>query len=137
MKINPYLTFNGKCEEAFKFYEKCFGGTIVAMFPHGEVPTSEQVPEDWHTKIMHAQLMVGDNAILGSDNPPQHFSEPQGFYVSVSIDTPEEADRVFHILAENGNVRMPIMETFWALRFGMLVDQFGTPWMINCHKPNF
>jgi PhnB protein len=71
---------------------------------------------------------------VASDSPNEHFETPQGFYVQISIDSPEEAERIFHALAENGKVKMPIDQTFWSVRFGMLVDQFGTPWMINCEK---
>jgi PhnB protein len=132
MQLNPYLTFDGKCATAFKFYEQCLGGTIEAMFTHGETPAKDHVPPDWHDKIMHARLKVGDEELMGSDAPPERYEAPKGFSVSVQIDDPEDAERVFHALAENGTVSMPIEQTFWATRFGMLTDQFGIPWMINC-----
>ncbi|RUT02233.1 VOC family protein [Dulcicalothrix desertica PCC 7102] len=134
MKINPYLMFSGNCEAAFKFYQQCFGGKIVTMMTHREAPPTEHVPIEWHDKIMHACLDLGDRLLMGSDSPDEHFETPQGFYVQVSIESPEEAERIFHALAENGKVKMPIDQTFWSVRFGMLVDQFGTPWMINCEK---
>ena len=135
MKINPYLTFNGNCEAAFKFYERCFGGKITIMMTHKEAPSApsaEQVPPDWQDKIMHVCLDLGDRLLMGSDSPCNYFESPQGFYVQISVDEPAEAERLFHALAENGTVKMPIEQTFWAVRFGMLVDQFGIPWMINC-----
>jgi PhnB protein len=135
MQLNPYLTFNGQCEAAFKFYEKCFGGKIAAMLPHEGTPAAEHVPAEWRAKIMHARLAVGDQVLMGSDAPPEHYEPMKGFSVTLGIKDPAEAERVFHALAENGMVRMPIQETFWAVRFGMLVDRFGTPWMINCEKP--
>jgi len=134
MKINPYLMFNGNCEAAFKFYEQCLGGKIVEMLTHKEAPSAEHVSAEWHDKIMHVCLDLGNRLIMGSDCPPGYFETPQGFYVQVSMDEPSEAERVFHALAENGKVKMPFEQTFWAFRFGMLVDQFGTPWMINCEK---
>lgn len=134
MKLNPYLMFNGNCEAAFKFYEQCLGGKIVMMLTHRDAPSVEHVPAEWHDKIMHACLELGDRILMGSDSPADHFEEPQGFYVQLSIDEPVEAEHVFHTLAENGKVRMPIQQTFWAFRFGMLVDQFGTPWMVNCEN---
>jgi PhnB protein len=132
MQFNPYLMFNGNCEAAFKFYEQCFGGKIVTMMTHKEAPSAEQVPAEWHDKIMHVCLDLGDRFLMGSDSPPEYFEPPQGFYVQLSIDEPTEAERVFQALAENGTVKMPFEQTFWAFRFGMLVDQFGTPWMVNC-----
>lgn len=135
MKLNPYLMFNGQCEKAFKFYEQCLGGKITAMMTYGEAPEPsmlEQTPPEWHSKIMHTSLTFGEQELMGSDSPPECHEAPQGFSVSISLDNPVEAERIFHTLAENGKVQMPLQQTFWAYRFGMLVDQFGTPWMINC-----
>ena len=134
MQLNPYLLFNGQCEAAFRFYERCLGGRIVAMMPHAGTPAEGQVPPEWRDKIIHARLVVGDQVLMGSDAPPDHFEKPQGFSVTLGIDNPIEAERLFNALAENGTVRMPIQQTFWAERFGMLVDRFGIPWMINCEK---
>ena len=134
MQLNPYLLFNGQCEAAFRFYERCLGGKIVAMMPHAGTPAEGQVPPEWRDKIIHARLVVGDQVLMGSDAPPDHFEKPQGFSVTLGIDNPIEAERLFNALAENGTVRMPIQQTFWALRFGMLVDRFGIPWMINCEN---
>jgi len=135
MQMNPYLTFKGQCEAAFKFYEKVLGGKIVAMMPHEGTPAADHVPAEWRSKIMHARLMLADDKVLmGSDAPPGMHEEMKGFSVTLGIDKPAEAERIFHALAEDGTVRMPIQETFWAARFGMLTDRFGTPWMINCEK---
>ena len=134
MQLNPYLTFNGQCEAAFKFYERCLGGKIVAMMPHEGTPAAEHVPAEWRNKILHARLTVGDQLVMGSDAPPDRYEEPKGFSVSVQIKDPAEAERIFHALAENAKVQMPIQQTFWAARFGMLTDQFGIPWMINCEQ---
>jgi PhnB protein len=135
MQLNPYLMFDGRCEQAFKFYAKVLGGTIAAMIPHEGTPAAAHVPAEWRSKIMHARLTVGDKVLMGSDAPPDRYDGGmKGFSVTLGIDEPKEAERVFHALAEKGTVNMPIQETFWAERFGMLVDQFGTPWMINCEK---
>jgi PhnB protein len=134
MQLNPYLTFNGQCEAAFKFYEQCLGGKIVAMLPHAGTPAEEHVPAEWRNKIMHARLTVGDDVLMGSDAPPDRYEGSKGFSVTLGVDNPAEAERVFNALAEKGTVQMPIQETFWAARFGMLVDRFGIPWMINCEK---
>lgn len=132
MQLNPYLTFDGRCEKAFTFYAQCLGGTIDGMFTHGGTPAAEHVAPEWHDKIMHASLKVGDHVLMGSDAPPERYEAPSGFSVSLNFDDQAEAARVFNALAENGTVQMPLQETFWASRFGMLVDQFGIPWMINC-----
>ena len=135
MQLNPYLTFDGRCEDAFKFYAKVLGGKIVAMIRHEGTPAETHVPAEWRKKIMHARLIVDGEVLMGSDAPPDRSDGAmKGFSVTLSIDQPAEADRVFAALADKGTVRMPIQETFWARRFGMLTDQFGTPWMINCEK---
>jgi PhnB protein len=135
MQMNPYLFFNGQCEAAFKFYEKALGGKIEAMMTHEGTPAESQVPAEWRKKIIHARMRIGDVLLMASDSPPNHSDGAmKGFSVNLSVDKPAEAERVFNALAQNGSVRMPIGETFWAERFGMLVDQFGTPWMINCEK---
>jgi PhnB protein len=134
MDLNTYLLFDGSCEAAFKFYEKVLGGKIVMMMTHAEMPAGTNVPEDWKKKIMHARLQLGDKFLMASDAPPGRFEAAKGFYVNISVKDPAEADRLFGALSAKGTVNMPIQETFWAHRFGMLVDQFGTPWMINCEK---
>jgi len=132
MQLNSYLHFNGRCEEAFKFYEKLFGGKIEAIFPHEGTPAAEHVPPEWRKKIMHARLSVGDQVLMGSDVPPGHYNSPQGFRVNISVKNPADAERIFKALADKGKVTMPLETTFWAQRFGMVNDQYGTPWMINC-----
>ncbi|HKA74410.1 MAG TPA: VOC family protein [Xanthobacteraceae bacterium] len=134
MQVNPYLMFNGTCEAAFKFYEKVLGGKIEAMIPHKGSPAEGHVPPEWKDKIMHARLAIGDRVLMGSDAPPGHFEQPKGFSVTVNPTDPAEADRIFGALSEKGTTTMPIQETFWAARFGMCVDRFGIPWMVNCDK---
>ncbi len=135
MRLSPYLVFNGQCEAAFKFYQQCLGGKISAMIPHEGTPAAEHVPANWLKKIMHAQLVTEGQILMGSDRAPDQYKRPEGFSVAIAIANPADADRIFHALSQGANVTMPIQETFWALRFGMLVDQFGIPWMINCEKP--
>ena len=135
MQLNPYLTFNGQCEAAFKFYEQCLDGKIVAMVTHAGTPAEGQVPAEWRNKILHARLAVGNEVLMGSDAPPERYEKSQGFSVTLGVDDPAQAERMFKALGEKGTVQMPIQETFWAVRFGMLIDRFGIPWMINCEKP--
>ncbi len=132
MELNPYLVFNGQCETAFKFYEQSLGGKIEAMIPHTGTPAEQHVPAEWRDKIMHARLNMNGEVLMGSDAPPEHYKAPQGFSVSLQFQDVKEAERVFNALADGGKVNMPLQQTFWAVRFGMLVDRFGVPWMINC-----
>lgn len=134
MKLNTYLLFNGTCEAAFNAYAKIFGGRIVMMMTYADAPTGEPVPTDNGNLVMHARLDVGGCVLMGSDSPAPHFKPAQGFSASAVVDTPAEADRIYAALADGGEVVMPIAETFWAQRFGMVRDRFGTPWMINCEK---
>jgi PhnB protein len=136
MWLNPYLMFNGQCETAFKFYEKCLLGKIVViMMRYADTPMAEQMPPEWGQKIIHATLICGDHRLQGADAPPANYLKPQGFSVLLNLDTAAEADRIFATLAEKGVEEIPVQETFWALRFGTLIDQFGTPWLIQCGKP--
>lgn len=96
---------------------------------------ANSVPKEWGKKIMHASLRVGGQSLMGADTPPGSYQAPHGFSVALHIEDPAEAERVFGALAEGGKIGMPIQETFWAHKFGMLVDRFGTPWMVNCGKP--
>jgi PhnB protein len=136
MRLNPYLFFKGDCENAFKFYQKVLGGKITAMLPHAGTPAEEHVPKEWRTKIIHACLEADGFTLMASDAPPSHQNDPKGFSVSINVEKPAEAERVFNALAEGGTVTAKLDETFFAQRFGMLVDRFGTPWMINCAKTN-
>jgi PhnB protein len=132
MQVNPYLNFDGNCEAAFKFYAESLGGTIDALMPHEGTPAEEHAPADWRKKILHASMRVGGTVLMGSDMPANSYRRPQGFAVSLNTVTTEEADHAFEALSRGGTVQMPIQQTFFAARFGMLVDQFGVPWMINC-----
>jgi PhnB protein len=134
MKLNTYLTFNGTCADALKFYERCIGGKIQAMMTHGESPMAQNVAPEWRDKVIHAVLAIGDQVLMASDAPPQMYEKPQGFSVSLTVPKPADAERVFSALSEKGSVRMPLQQTFFSARFGMVVDQFGIPWMINSEQ---
>jgi PhnB protein len=132
MRLNPHLAFDGRCAAAFEFYEKCLGGKIVTMLTYGDSPMAGQTPPGWRNKVLHATLALGDHVLTGADVIAEQYQKPQGFSVLLQVDAVAEAERIFKTLAENGVVQVPLEETFWASRFGMVVDQFGTPWMINC-----
>jgi PhnB protein len=135
MQASPYLNFNGQCEEAFKFYEKVLGARIDTMIPHEGGPTGKVVPPEWRKKILHARMTIGDRIVSGADAPPGHYEAPRGFSVMLQLADDLEAERIFAALGEGGQVQMRIQPTFWATRFGMVIDQFGIPWMINCSQP--
>jgi PhnB protein len=135
MQVHPYLYFNGNCEEAFKFYEKCLRAKILMMMRHAGSPVESMGPPEWAEKILHASLKIDDTMLYASDAPPDRYHKPGGFSVSLEVKTTEEADRIFKELSAGGQVHMDIQETFWALRFAMFSDRFGIPWMINCNKP--
>ncbi|MBR0755982.1 VOC family protein [Bradyrhizobium jicamae] len=132
MQVNPYLTFNGNCADALKFYQKVLGAQIEASFPFGEGPPEMKVPAEWKDKIMHAKITIDGEIIMASDAPPGHFQTPQGFSVSLQVEDAADAERRFKALSEGGTVTMPFAKTFFSQGFGMCVDQFGIPWMVNC-----
>jgi PhnB protein len=135
MKLNPYLNFPGTCAEAMANYAKILGGEIVAMMTYGDMPGDQPIPDDMRKKIAHARVTIGDQVLMASDVGPDRFKPMQGTSVTLNIPEPAEADRVFNALAEGGTPIMPLDGTFWAQRFGVLVDRFGTQWMVNCEKP--
>ena len=134
MKLCPYLSFDGQCETAFKFYEECLGAKVQVLMPFAGSPMADECPEEWGPKIMHGELLLGDRVLMGSDAMPGQYEATQGTSLMIGIDDPDEAEKTFKALAEGGKVTMPIEETFWAAKFGALIDRFGIPWMINCDK---
>ena len=134
MQMTPYLSFKGDCEAAFRFYEQSLGGHLGPVFRYGGSPMAGQVPADWSDKIMHGSLTIGGQTLMGGDVAPDRYEEPKGFSLSLQIESTAEAERVFGELANGGEIRMPLERTFWAARFGMVVDRFGIPWMINCES---
>ena len=134
MRLNVHLNFSGQCEEAFERYRGILGGKISIMMTYGESPMANQVGAEWQKKIMHVSLETEDQTLMGADVPPDRYQKPQGFDIAVRVSDPAEAERVFKALVEGGVVQMPLQETFWSHRFGMLVDRYGIPWMVNCGK---
>lgn len=130
MEMSPYLNFSGNCAEAFRFYERCLGGRIVMMQTHGDSPMKDHVPPDWQDRVLHVRLELGQQALMGCDAPPDSYAAPRGLYVSISAGA-TDAERIFNELAAGGRVTMPFEKTFWSPGFGMTVDRFGTPWMVN------
>ena len=135
MQMNAYLSFRGDCEAAFEFYAECLGGKVGQVFRYAGTPLAEQVPAGWQDRVMHTSLEVGGHVLMGGDVAPDRYEKPAGFSLSLHMDSTTQAERIFHRLALGGTVVMPLERTFWAARFGMLVDRFGIAWLINCGEP--
>jgi len=135
MQLNAYLNFDNKCEEAFKFYQEVLGGSNLQIMRFAGSPMESHVPPEARNAVMHARMDVAGSTLMGSDGQQGRYHTPTGFAVSIGLNDPAEAERIFHALAEGGQVQMPIQQTFWALRFAMLVDRYNIPWMINCEQP--
>jgi PhnB protein len=133
MRASVHLTFKGECEAAFKFYERTLGGKIAVMLAYGDSAAGD-VPSNWRDKIVHATMTVGGQVLSGADVPSEQYERPRGFYVLLNVDSPAEAERIFRALSLNGTVQMPLQETFWSPSFGVLVDQFGTPWEVSAKQ---
>ena len=132
MELSPYLMFNGNCEEALKFYEQTLGAKIDGVSKHAGTPSEEHVPPEWRDKVLHARFTVGNNVVMASDAPPGHYAPPQGMSIALGLNDAAKGEEIFNKLAENGTVQLPFSQTFWASGFGMCVDRFGIPWMVNC-----
>lgn len=131
--MNPYLIFNGNCAAAFQFYEAKLGAKIGVIMPFEGSPAAEQVPPEHRNRTLHAHLTLEGQVLMGSDcQPQQPYEGMKGFSLSLNPSDIPTAERLFAALSENGNVIMPLTQTFWAARFGMVTDQFGVPWMVNC-----
>ena len=134
MRMEPRisLVFNGECDAAFTLYQQCLGGSVTFRLTWGDSPMADQAPAEWRDKILHATLTVGDTAFSGADVLPGIYERPQGFQIQLNLDDVAAADRIFTQLAAGGRVTVPLQQTFWAERFGAVVDRFGIPWGINC-----
>ena len=131
LKANIHLHFNGRCEDAFKFYQKCLGGKIGFSMTWGESPAAKAVPTRWAKKIIHASFEFEGQMLSADDAPPGRYSKMQGFNIVLSVKSAARAKGVFKALSKGGKIRMPFAKTFWSPGFGMLVDRFGVPWMVN------
>jgi PhnB protein len=134
MRIEPRisLTFNGDCDAAFTLYQECLGGAVTFRLTWGDSPMADQAPANWRDKILHTTLTVGGTAVSGGDVLPDRYERPQGFQLQLNLDDVDAAERIFRRLADGGQVTFPLQQTFWAKRFGAVVDRFGIPWGINC-----
>jgi PhnB protein len=132
--IQPYLFFNGRCEEAVEFYRKALGAEVEMMMRFKESPEPPppgMVPPGFENKIMHCSFRVGETTVMASDGCSADKAGFEGFSLSLAVPSEAEADRAFAALAAGGKITMPLGKTFWSPRFGMLEDRFGVGWMIN------
>jgi PhnB protein len=136
MRLNTYLNYGGTCRQAFEFYAQHLGGKIVMMMTHGEAPDPSQGHPELKDAILHARIDLGGATLLGADVPPDRFQPMRSAYLALSLTSTEEAERIYGLLSEAGEIFMPIQETFFAFRFAMLRDRFGTSWMLLHERPS-
>jgi PhnB protein len=135
MKLNTYLNYGGNCAQAFRFYEEHLGGKIVMVSTYGQQPNAHSVPPGMENAVLHARINIGGTELFGSDVPPGRFQPMRSAYLSLSVESSDEAERIYALLSDGGEVFMPMEETFFAFRFAMLRDKFGTSWMLIHERP--
>jgi PhnB protein len=133
MKMYTYVNFAGKCAEAFRSYEQHLGGTITMLMTHGQAPDQSNVKPDWKDAVLHARISIGGTELMGADIP--NAQPMRSSYLSLNVESDDEAERIFSALSDGGEVFMPMQETFFATRFGQLRDRFGLNWMIIHERP--
>lgn len=134
MKLNAYLNYGGNCAEAFRFYENELGAKINMLMTHGQSPVPG-LGEEMKDKVLYASLSIADTVVMASDVPADRFQPMRSVYLCLAVDSDADAERVYALLSQGGEVYMPIQETFFATRFAQLRDRFGTSWMIIHEKP--
>jgi len=135
MKLHTYLNYGGNCEQAFRFYEKHLGGKVTAMMTFAEMPDPSTAPPNSKNAILYARMTIGETDIMGNDVPPERFQPMRSVYLSLSVASSEEAERIHALLSDGGEIFMPMQETFFAFRFSLLRDKFGTSWMLIHERP--
>lgn len=135
MRLYTHLNFGGNCREAFEFYEQNVGGKVTMMMTQAEMPGANQTPSANSSAVAHARMSIAGTELIGNDVPAGHFQPMRSAYLYLGLDSPEEAERIYAVLSEQGEVYMPLAETFYASRFGMLRDRFGVSWTLICERP--
>lgn len=135
MTLNTYLNYGGNCRQAFRFYEEHLGAKITMMMTHGEQRAPNNVAPEMRNAILYARMTIGETELMGSDVPPERFQPMRSVYLSLSVASTDEAERVHALLSDGGQIFIPMQETFFAFRFSMLRDKFGTSWMIIHERP--
>lgn len=135
MKLDTYLNYGGNCAEAFRFYEEHLGAKIDSMMKFSDMPEPAKAPPGMQDSVLHARITIGGTVIMASDVPTDRFKPMRSAYLSLAVASDAEAERIFALLADGGDVFMPVQETFFASRFAQLRDKFGTLWMILHERP--
>ncbi|MBS1804464.1 MAG: VOC family protein [Acidobacteria bacterium] len=135
MRLNTYLNYGGNCAEAFQFYAEHLGARIGMMMKHGDMPDPSKVQPEMKDSILHAQITIGDSVIMASDVPPDQFKPMRSVYLTLNVEDDAEAERIYKLLVEGGEIYMPLQETFFASRYAILRDRFGTSWMVMHERP--
>lgn len=136
MRVSTYLNFKGDCANALKFYEQAIGAKVLFQMTWGESPMAKDLPAEMHGMIMHSTLQVGEDQLMCADTPPDQYQKPAGMSVSLHVKDVAEGEKLFNALSDGGNPVMPFQKTFWSPGFGMCVDKFGIPWMVNTEDGN-
>lgn len=135
MRLNTFLNYGGNCEQALRFYEQHLGGRLTMLMRRAEQPDQPMTWPGWEHSVQYAVMDLGETQLMASDVPPDRFQPMRSVYLTLTVDSPDEAERVWALLADGGQVFMRLEETFFAHRFGQLRDRFGTSWMILAMKP--
>jgi PhnB protein len=135
MKLNTYFNYGGNCAEALRFDEQHLGGKILMMMTYDQMPEPKNIPPGCEKGVLHARILIGDTALMASDAPPERFKPMRSAYLSLAVDSSEEAERLYALLSDRGEIFMPMEETYFAFRFAMLRDKFGTSWMLIHERP--
>jgi PhnB protein len=135
MRLNTFLNYGGNCEEALRFYEQHLGGQITMLMRRAEQPDQPVTWPGWEQSVQYATMSIGGTDLMASDVPPERFQPMRSVYLSLTVDTAAEAERIWALLAEGGQIFMAMEQTFFAPRFGQLRDRFGTSWMILAQTP--
>jgi PhnB protein len=130
MKVFTYLNYGGNCRQAFEFYAQHLGARITSLSTHADQPNAGAIPPEWRNAVLHARLEIGGTTVMGADVPPERFQPMRSAYLSLLVDSAGEAERIYALLSDGGQIFMPMEETFFAHRFAMLRDRFGTSWML-------
>jgi PhnB protein len=136
VKLFTYLNYGGNCRDAFEFYAQHLGGKITMLTTHGEQPDANNVPPEWRNAVLHARIELGETTVMGADIPPDRFQPMRSAYLSLLVDSAADAERIYALLTDGGQIFMPMAETFFASRFAMLRDRFGTSWMLLHERAN-
>lgn len=133
MRISPHLCFDGTCREAFQLYQTILGGSIQTMLSYGESPMASSTDPRWHDRIVHATLVLDEMELTGVDIISGAYQRPQGFFITITVDSVARAEDLFRALSQGGGIQVPFESTFWSPGFGVLVDRFNIPWEINAN----